>query len=319
MRSVRSEFCGTPETAVGPVRHSTTVAPYSGRLLRRACALGVGVFLILTMAVYSSPAPASAANCTMEPTHGTVTRFIGDRMYALNVPPDLKGPAPLMISLHGTGDTAAAMEAETGWSSYAAANHFIVAYPQGIALDQTWHFERGSIDVAFLTGLVRNVESTWCIDARRVYAEGWSNGGIMAQRLACDAADVFAAVAGWESSDAIDPNPATFSLGTPCLPGRPISVGIFQGRLDPISSPIVGAINTQSWISRDNCPRKAVTSTSTMSTDLFGAFTTPGPCADATGLVWRLEFNTAHEWPTGPIGEDLRGRIWSFLSSYSLP
>ncbi|MGF6898011.1 hypothetical protein ABIA39_008389, partial [Nocardia sp. GAS34] len=29
--------------------------------------------------------------------------------------------------------------------------------------------------------------------------------------------------------------------------------------------------------------------------------------------------NTAHEWPTGPIGEDLRGRIWSFLSSYSLP
>lgn len=306
-----------PQTAAGLVRHSTTMTPYSGRFLRWACALTVGIFLILTTTVVFSPAPASAANCTMESTHGTVTRFIGNRKYALNVPPGLKGSAPLMISLHGTGDTAAGMEAETGWSSYAATHHFIVAYPQGIALAKTWHFEQGSIDVAFLTGLVRDVESTWCVDARRVYAEGWSNGGIMAQRLACDAADVFAAVAGWESSDAIDPNPATFSLGTPCVPGRPISVGIFQGRLDPISSPIVGAINVLSWIRRDSCPRKSVKST--MSTDTFGAFTLLGPCADATGLVWRLEFNTAHEWPTGPIGEDLRGQIWNFLSSYSLP
>lgn len=59
--------------------------------------------------------------------------------------------APLLIGLHGTGDTAAGMEAETGWSGYAAAHHFIVAYPQGIALARTWHFEQGSIDVAFLT------------------------------------------------------------------------------------------------------------------------------------------------------------------------
>ncbi|MGF6897084.1 isocitrate dehydrogenase, partial [Nocardia sp. GAS34] len=36
------------------------------------------------MTVDFSPAPASAANCTTEPTHGTVTRFVGNRMYALN-------------------------------------------------------------------------------------------------------------------------------------------------------------------------------------------------------------------------------------------
>jgi polyhydroxybutyrate depolymerase len=275
--------------------------------------LAVDLFLILATTIGFLPAAASAAGCTSAPTPGTVTRVIGNRTYTLNVPPGLTGPAPLLVSLHGTDDTSAGMEAESGWSGYAAAHHFIVAYPQGIALAQTWHFERASIDVTFLTGLVRDVESTWCVDKSRVYAEGWSNGGIMAQRLACDAADTFTAVAGWESTDAIDPNPATFSPGSPCAPSRSISVGIFQGQFDPISNPIVGVIDVRSWLTRNNCARTPV-----RSADRFGTLTSYRPCAGGAGVVWRSEFNTTHQWPAGCVGEDLRDRIWHFLSAYTL-
>src|SRR5262249_62178341 len=48
-------------------------------------------------------------------------------------------------------------------------------------------------DVGFLRALVASISTEANIDGRRVYATGLSNGGAMTQRLACDAADVFAA------------------------------------------------------------------------------------------------------------------------------
>jgi len=61
-----------------------------------------------------------------------------------------------------------------------------------------------------------------CIDLKRVYATGLSNGGIMSQWLACDAADMFAAVAPVSGPNMID-----------CKPSRPISVVLYRGLVDP--------------------------------------------------------------------------------------
>ena len=66
------------------------------------------------------------------------------------------------------------------------------------------------------------VSATACIDPKRVYAVGFSMGGGMAHYLACQAADVFAAVAP-SSFDLLQEN-----VGD-CHPARPITVISFRG------------------------------------------------------------------------------------------
>jgi polyhydroxybutyrate depolymerase len=62
--------------------------------------------------------------------------------------------------------------------------------------------------------VVADVQARVRIDPARVYATGMSNGGMMAHRLACEAADVFRAVAAVAGTEAV-PN---------CQPSRPVSV-----------------------------------------------------------------------------------------------
>ena len=52
-----------------------------------------------------------------------------------------------------------------------------------------------------------------------------SNGGFMSNRLACDRADVFAAVA---------PVAGTLGVGVACNPSRPVSVWEAHGTADPL-------------------------------------------------------------------------------------
>jgi poly(3-hydroxybutyrate) depolymerase len=68
----------------------------------------------------------------------------------------------------------------------------IFVAPQGIG--NGWS-NSGGADVTFITGLVQKLESEFCIDKKRVFAEGFSMGGSMSYALACGAPDMFRAVA----------------------------------------------------------------------------------------------------------------------------
>ena len=82
-------------------------------------------------------------------------------------------------------------------------------------------------DVGFARALVQVIAAEANIDLQRVYATGLSTGGAMSHRLACEAADVFAAVA-----------PVAFPLAfaplSNCQPSRPIAVLHFAGLTDGI-------------------------------------------------------------------------------------
>src|SRR5581483_6000699 len=60
------------------------------------------------------------------------------------------------------------------------------------------------------------VASRYTIDPRRVYAAGASNGGYMAHRVACDAADRVAAVVSVDGANWKDP--------ARCRPSEPVAV-----------------------------------------------------------------------------------------------
>jgi polyhydroxybutyrate depolymerase len=80
-------------------------------------------------------------------------------------------------------------------------------------------------DVAFARALVTQISSTACIDPKQVYAVGFIMGGGMAYTLACQAADVFAAVAS-SGFDLLQENVAD------CQPPRPVAVISFRGSAD---------------------------------------------------------------------------------------
>jgi polyhydroxybutyrate depolymerase len=163
-----------------------------------------------------------AGSSTQTISVGGVTRtFISYR------PAGLRGPAPLVVMLHGGFGSAAQAQRSYGWNQQADIGHFVVAYPDG--LHRAWNAGGGCCgvpgrtglnDVAFISRVVTTVEHEIRIDPDRVYATGISNGGMMAYRLACDTG-IFAA---------IGPDSAT-ELGS-CRRPRPVSVIHIHGTAD---------------------------------------------------------------------------------------
>ena len=156
---------------------------------------------------------------------GTTTRT-----YLVHVPPSYTGsPVPLVVDMHGFTSTADQQRAISGFLALSDTRGFIASWPQG--LGNAWNggicCTTATDDVAFIRALVAKMEQEAAIDARRVYATGLSNGGAMTQRLACEAADLFAAAAPVAFPISVSPTSS-------CVPSRKIPVLTFMGLTDTI-------------------------------------------------------------------------------------
>lgn len=167
-----------------------------------------------------------------------------DRTYLLHVPPG--SPVGLVLSLHGGGGTGNGQRGLTGFDAVADAHNLLVVYPDGF--DKSWADGRGASpadrrhidDVGFLTGLVNKVQNDYGIAPGHVFVTGMSNGGFMSNRLACDRAEVFAAVA---------PVAGTLGVGVACNPSRPVSVWEAHGTADPLVPFNGGAVRGRGGLS----------------------------------------------------------------------
>ena len=155
------------------------------------------------------------------------------RTFLLHVPASYTGktPVPLVLDFHGLGSSGASQQSLSGYKALSDQEGFIVAWPNG--LDNAWNIgpcctqSRSVDDLGFARAIVADIRGRACVDPKRIYADGYSMGGGMSFHLACNAADIFAAVA-----------PSAFDLlaaeEQPCKPARPISVIAFRGTSDPI-------------------------------------------------------------------------------------
>jgi polyhydroxybutyrate depolymerase len=106
---------------------------------------------------------------------------------------------PLLVVLHGRTMTPAATEEQTGFPS--VVGRAIIAYPAGFGA--SWNagaccgeaHTEGVDDVGFVTAMVHQVLTTESDASGVVFLVGYSNGGRLAYRLACEAPGVFTAVA----------------------------------------------------------------------------------------------------------------------------
>jgi len=152
-----------------------------------------------------------------------------NRTYRVHVP---AGPAAgLVLNLHGGGGTGAGQEGLTDFDSVADATNLVVVYPDGY--DKSWADGRGASpadrrhvdDVGFLVALTGKLVNEFGVASGHVFAAGMSNGGFMANKLGCDRADVFAAIASVAG---------TLGVGMACNPSRPVSVLAAHGTADPL-------------------------------------------------------------------------------------
>jgi polyhydroxybutyrate depolymerase len=163
-----------------------------------------------------------------------------ERSYLVHVPAqaltrDRARPAPVVIALHSGGGRARAFAGFTGFSTLADAEGFIVVYPEGV--EGNWNDGRSRVgnralvddidDVGFILAIAQALAKDFTVDPKRLYVVGMSNGGMMALRAACDAADKIAAVAAVAAALPVRMKPR-------CNPSAPISVLIMNGSEDPV-------------------------------------------------------------------------------------
>ena len=181
------------------------------------------------------PAHASGSELIAAPKLYTMVYGGEIRHVWLYVPPGGRPggpPRPLLFALHGWTQTAIAFAANTGFHRLAARKRFIVAYPYGRA--GRWHMERRPAgapddDVGFIRAITKRIDTRIAaVDRTRIYAVGFSMGGVLSLRLACEASDLFAGVAAISTT-----LPAKLAPG--CRPNRPVTVLMIHGTLDPVS------------------------------------------------------------------------------------
>lgn len=164
----------------------------------------------------------------------------GSRPARVTLPDDYDPatPHPLVILLHGYSATGQIQDLYLDFTPRATARGFIAVVPDGRTNpggQQYWNaspgwccdfLNSGVDDAGYLLGLVAEAKGRFNVDPARVYLVGHSNGGFMSYKLACEHAEVFAAmvsIAGAMPLAADD-----------CAPSEPVAVLQVHGTFDAV-------------------------------------------------------------------------------------
>jgi polyhydroxybutyrate depolymerase len=184
---------------------------------------------------------ADAALCTSRSLGpGDYTRYFwvgySLRSYKLHVPVghDKLTPLALVLNFHGGGGNADGQIKMSGMNAAADKYRFAVAYPNGSSGFLGWFltFNAGLCcdnakknnvdDVKFTALMLDHIQASVCVDEKRVYSTGFSNGALMSYRLACELSDRIRAIA---------PVGATLGIDQ-CRPVRPVPLLHIHGTAD---------------------------------------------------------------------------------------
>jgi polyhydroxybutyrate depolymerase len=267
------------------------------------------------------------------------------RTYILHIPNGFSTSKeyPLVFVFHGAYGNGALIQRATHFDAKADAKGFVVVYPDGI--DHNWNDGRGTAnphidDVGFIRQLIASLRSRLPLDAKRIYATGASNGGMFSERLGCDLADVFAAVAP-------DIGPMPTNLLPQCKPARPIAVVGIQGAADllvPIdggevkSMRLIGlgkggrvesaAATMNFWATANGCDAKPMLVHETPAANdgtSVDRYTYSG-CKSGGSVIYYIVLGMGHAWPpqraqiaqiSGSTSQNINvtNVVWDFFST----
>ena len=123
---------------------------------------------------------------------------------------------------------------------------------------------RPSTTSSYLSSVIADIQGKLAIDPKRITVAGHSNGGFMSYRMACERADLVAAIVSLAGETFADP--------ADCKPSEPVSVAQVQGTIDEVihfngGVPLTegtgrypGAeASAETWATYDGCDAKPTT------------------------------------------------------------
>lgn len=295
----------------------------------------------------TDPNSAPSANFSLTPGdyEYTMKHDGAMREYLLHIPASYSNTVatPLVLAHHGGGGNAWIQSEHYNFIEVSDREGFIVAFPngyhrQGLEQIATWNAgdkccgvaaEHDSDDIGFIRAVVADIQSKVNIDASRIYATGFSNGGMISYRLACEASDLIAAIAPAGGTERVES----------CNPSRPVpvhhvhaiddSVVIYDGGCNDRdcvagegSTGVEETINR--WVSRNSC--NATPQTENRATGV--ECRTYSGCAGGAEVKMCVTPDGGHSWPGGSKPRltadkpsqkmDATTEIWNFLSRFSL-
>jgi polyhydroxybutyrate depolymerase len=245
------------------------------------------------------------------------------RLYDVFLPGVYNGNTdfPLVIMLHGGGGDKTVIQAFSQLNPVANALGFIAVYPQGyepvVIGGFSWADGRGTTadnagidDVGFIQSLINQLKSDYNVDGQRVYIAGFSNGGFMAQTLACEIPEEFAAAAALGSSLGVqqaadcttdEATPMMYVVGT-ADPEIPYNGGTMT---NPNVEPIIGVeVAVQFWVDKNGCDdTPEITNLPDMVTDDNSTveLLTYDNCDCNSDVHFYKIINGGHTWPGNEI------------------
>jgi polyhydroxybutyrate depolymerase len=271
-----------------------------------------------------------------------------DRSYRVHFPPnhEVVEPAAVVLVLHGAALNAVSMQHLTQFDILADREGFVTAYLNGTGPNPFMlTFNAGGLkppfdrnlpdDVRYTEAVLDDLEALTAVDRRRVFACGYSNGGMMCYRLAAELSDRIAAIGSISGTQAI-PLP---------LPPRPVPVIHFHGSKDMIVPPngpdesippfltflsVDETINL--WVGQNECPPQPVIrllpNTERDGTTVIRRLYAPCAAGTEVPLYWIV--GGGHTWPgaatppnpiTGLTTKDISANelLWEFFSQHPLP
>lgn len=250
-----------------------------------------------------------------------------DREYRVYVPPmyNASSPASLVLALHGLGDNMNNFSG-IGMKNIADTANIIFVVPQALAdplAGTAWnsgagflsYFPNSSVDdVGFISALIDTISANYAINPQNVFCCGFSMGGFMTERLACQLSHKirsFASVAG------------TFGSAISCEPWRSVCVVHFHGTADP-TVPFTGGdygVSADSlinfWVGNNQCTTDPqIDSLPNTMNDGYTVekYTYSGGTDNTRINLYKVD-GADHTWLTNANDVSYSVEIWKFFSS----
>jgi len=216
-------------------------------------------------------------------------------------PANLNNP-PLVVLMHGAQGNGENLAEAWGWDSIAMREKFVVATPSSVG--SFWDLG-GSSDIDFVLAIIDTMANRFHIDRNRVYATGWSMGGMMSHYLACHTPEKIAA---------IGPSSGYLLYGqSGCSTARNVPIYHIHGIWDDfVKYSDLHAYLKNNWLDNYGCPAVADSSKPGLGATLLESWDN---CSkDGKNSEVYLE----SYWKAHGIGPEEAEVFWNFLHKYSL-
>jgi len=255
-----------------------------------------GIFIALTVFLLFSL-------CINAQEEQTLTVGSTTRQMIVYAPSSIKQNCPLVITMHGMGQTMNDQKNQTSFQPVADANGFILVYPQSIG--STWDLN-GTSDINFILAIINEMNKRYGIDRDRVYLSGFSMGGMMCYYAATKIADKIAAIA---------PVSGFLMSGPNAVSSRPMPIIHLHGMNDNFVPYSNVQTHIDAWVKRNGCPPAVVTNPFS---DMLSIKKYYGPGKEGVEVVFIGVNGVDHWYSNGTGGVVSSQEIWNFCSRYSL-